>query len=102
MSERGDGSFERLRYVCPICGEKTTFGGHFCKGEPEPKPKGRFAGIAKRVGVALVGLTLIEAMLLEMIGIYSLYVLAALALGTVVVIAIRRSKPGEDEDEGNL
>lgn len=102
MSERGDGSSKSLRYVCPICGEKTTFGGHFCKGEPEPKPKGRFAGVAKRIGIALVGLTLIEAMLLEMIGIYSLYVLAALVLGTVAVIFIRRSKPGGDEDEGSL
>jgi hypothetical protein len=92
-----DKDFKPLRYVCPICGETTSFGSHFCKGEPEPKPKGRFAGIAKRIGVTLVGLTLIEAMLLEMIGIYSLYVLAALALGTLVFFAIRRSKTGGDE-----
>lgn len=90
-----------MRYVCPICGEKTTFGSHFCKGEPEPKPKGRFAEIAKRIAVAVVGLTLIEAMLLEMIGVYSLYVLAALGLGTLVFFAIRRSKPERDEADLN-
>jgi hypothetical protein len=86
--------FRPREYVCPICGEKTTFGTHFCQGERSPKARRKLAEPMKRVAIALVGLALIEATLWDLIGFYSLYVLAAAPIVALAALAIRRSPLG--------
>jgi hypothetical protein len=84
-------SFRPKEYICPLCGERTTFGTHFCKGERRPKPRHKLAEPIKRGAIALVGLLLVEIMLWDMIGIFSLYASAALALIVLAALAVRRS-----------
>jgi hypothetical protein len=95
--------FHPIEYICPICGEKTNFGTHFCESEREPGAKQRFAGAkrrfaeaTKRIAIALVGLVLIEAMLWDAIGAYSLYALAAAPLAVLAALAVRRSPLGKE------
>jgi len=60
--------FKPLVYNCPICGERTTFGSHFCKGEKDTKRKPAFVDPLKRIGIVLIGLVMIAALLWGMIG----------------------------------
>jgi Asp-tRNA(Asn)/Glu-tRNA(Gln) amidotransferase A subunit family amidase len=60
--------FKPLVYNCPICGERTTFGSHFCKGEKAAKPKPAFVELLKRIGIVLIGLVMIAALLWGTIG----------------------------------
>jgi hypothetical protein len=92
-------SFQPMEYVCPICGERTTFGSHFCKGERAPKAASRFGEALKRGAIILVGLVLVEAMLWQMIGLYSLYALAGFALIGLALLAIRSSPLGRSSRE---
>jgi hypothetical protein len=83
--------FRPMQYICPICGERTTFGSHFCKGEKTPREKPAYIGILKQIGVALVVLVLITATLWDMIGVYSLYAIAAVAILALAAVLIGRS-----------
>jgi Predicted membrane protein len=94
-----DREFKPLVYRCPICGEKTTFGSHFCTGEAAKRPRRDWGQIAKRLGIALVGLILIAATLWDMIGVASLYFMGAAAIAIAVFLIVRRDKP--EEGEGN-
>jgi hypothetical protein len=95
----GEKPFRPREYVCPICGERTTFGTHFCQGGKGPKARPRLAEPIKRTAIALVGLVLIEATLWDLIGLYSLYVLAAAPLAALAALAIRRSPLGRARRE---
>jgi hypothetical protein len=86
-----DKDFHPIEYNCPICGERTTFGSHFCKGEPEPKRESVASEKLKRAAVGAVGVIMAEAMLWGMIGIRSLYVAAAAALIIPAALAFRKA-----------
>jgi hypothetical protein len=82
--------FKPIEYVCPICGERTTFGTHFCKGEGPTEKKGRRLPIPlKGIGAAAVAIVLIEVLLWDMIGTYSFYFLAAMIAVAAIVLALR-------------
>jgi hypothetical protein len=86
--------FKPLEYRCPICGEKTTFGTHFCKGEKTEK-RLRFGSLpVKRIAVSILALLLATALLWDMVGVFSLYFLAAVFLLALLFLAVRRSPIG--------
>jgi hypothetical protein len=86
--------FKPIEYACPICGERTTFGAHFCKGEAaksESSRMGRWSKIPwKTLGAAAIAILMIEVFLWEMIGALSLYCLAALGLGVLIWSGLRK------------
>lgn len=60
--------FKPLVYNCPICGERTTFGSHFCKGEKTAKQKPAFVETLQRIGIVIIALAMIAALLWGTIG----------------------------------
>ena len=86
--------FRPIEYNCPICGERTTFGTHFCKGEGAKARKRRPALPAlpfRRIGSIVIAIVLIEILLGGLIGMYSLYLQAALFLVVLAALGIRHS-----------
>jgi hypothetical protein len=96
-----DREFKPLEYRCPICGEKTTFGSHFCTGEAARPPQRDWGQIAKRLGIAAVGLVLIAATLWDMIGVASLYFIGAGAIAIAIVLIARHGKAEASEGRGS-
>jgi cell division protein FtsW (lipid II flippase) len=84
-------NFRPKKYRCPICGERTTFGSHFCKGEPPARRRLAAALPLKRIGAALVALILVVAMLWSLAGPLSLYLVAAILAVAAAAFVIRKS-----------
>jgi hypothetical protein len=90
-----DRPFKPIKYVCPICGMRTTFGTHFCKGEAVEEDRPPLSAQIKRIAAAIIAVLVIEVLLWGMIGIYSLYALAIIPLVAAIILAIRGSKAGD-------
>jgi hypothetical protein len=86
--------FKPIEYDCPICGERTTFGTHFCKGDAKAAPGPRAPRLPaipwKTIGAAIVALLMIEVFLWEMVGVLSLYAMAAVPIIALLVFGLRR------------
>jgi hypothetical protein len=93
-----EGDFKPIQYVCPICGEKTTFGAHFCGGEAK-EAKRRPSLPAAGIGAASVALILIAALVWTQGGRIGLYALAALVLCALLFFAARRLPFGRSASE---
>ena len=79
-----------LKYRCPVCGKRTTFGTHFCEGDEEREAKPILPIALKQVFSAIIAILLIELFLWQMIGMYSLYFLVLAPILGLLFLGIRR------------
>jgi len=86
-----DKPFKPIEYECPICGERTTFGTHFCKGEKGAEERQPRTIPLKPIAAASVAILMVLAFLWQMIGAFSLVFLVAAPIVALAALGLRHS-----------